>query len=538
MHKTIAYFSAEYSVADSLPIYAGGLGILAGDIVQEAGAEGRDFHAVGLVYHEAFTAGESDTRPIVERLRAEGFEVAAEDDGRPIILNVAIGGARVAIQAWRKSYGTSSLILLDTRLPTNSPEDWRITNHLYDGTMGMMFTQQLLLAFGGVAFLHKLDITPEVYHLNEGHMAFVGLALALDYQRHHPRMHLVGALEAVKPKLAASKHTILPGAGLTLEREVLKEHLGTMLAKAHGSVDDLMALGGKDDGYFSTTKFLIGIAGRHSGVSEIHVQAEAAAHPGSPLIAVTNGVFQPRWRATTWPREPLKLDDEAYYLIHRGNRHRLLEYVHNQTGKQMEMRRLTVVWARRMTAYKRPDLLVNNLERLTALARHAERPIQFVIAGKANPADATGIELMNHIIMTSQRPELTASFAYLPHFNPMTARLLVQGADLWLNTPVRGQEACGTSGMKASLNGALQFSTSDGWIDEADIKPIGWELPTENAETAIYDILENDIAPLFYDRHNGLPLNWIKMMRTNMDLVERQFCASRMLGDYYEKLYQ
>ena len=538
MHKTIAYFSAEYSVADSLPIYAGGLGILAGDIVQEAGAEGRDFHAVGLVYHEAFTAGEADTRPMVERLRSEGFEVVAEEDGRPIIISQIIDGHEVAIQAWRKSYGTSSLILLDTRLPTNSPEDWKITNHLYDGTLGMMFRQQLTLAFGGPAFLRKLGITPDFYHLNEGHMAFVGLAVAIEYQSHHPRMHLAGALEAVKPQLVASKHTILPGAGLTLDEAVLKERLGSVLSKAEGSVEDLMRLGGKEDGFFSTTKFLLAIAGHHSGVSEIHVQSEAAAHPGSPLIAVTNGVYQPRWLAATWPREPLKLDDEALYVIHRGNRHRLLEYVHTETGKQLDMHRLTVVWARRMTAYKRPDLLVNNLARLTALAQHAELPIQFVVAGKANPADATGIELMNHIIMTSQRPELAASFAYLPHFNPMTARLLVQGADLWLNTPVRGQEACGTSGMKASLNGALQFSTSDGWIDEVDIKPIGWELPVDKAEQALYDILEHDIAPVFYDRQNGIPVNWVKMMRTNIELIEQRFCASRMLGDYYDKLYQ
>ncbi len=539
MQKTVAYFASEYSVADSLPIYAGGLGILAGDTVMEAGAEGRDFHALGLVYHEAFTPGDTDHRPMVERLRTEGFEVISETiGGKPIILTIPLGNDKVSVQAWRKSYGTSSLILLDTRLPTNSTEDWRITNHLYDSTPGMMLRQQLVLAFGGVAILARLGIEPDFYHLNEGHMSFVGIAAAIHHQKGHRQMHFSRALETIKPKLVASKHTILPGAGLTIDRTTLEKELGKLLSHHHGKVDDLMKLGGKKDGFFSTTQFLLAIASRSSGVSKIHVRSEAAAHPGSPLVPVTNGIYEQRWKAATWPRSPVELDDLAFWEVHRENRHKLLEYVKEETGKALNMHHLTIVWARRMTAYKRPELIVNDLQRLIRLMNNHEQPVQLIVAGQANPTDNTGIELMNRVITTAQRPELGNSFAYLPHYNPMTARLLVQGADLWLNTPIRGQEACGTSGMKASLNGALQFSTSDGWVDEVEVGPIGWVLPVDGAEAAIYDIIEQEIAPLFYDRSKkGIPTAWIRKMHANIELIQHEFTAARMLQGYYTKLY-
>jgi starch phosphorylase len=191
-----------------------------------------------------------------------------------------------------------------------------------------------------------------------------------------------------------------------------------------------------------------------------------------------------------------------------------------------------------MTAYKRPDLLISDLKRIEALTKHSDRPIQFIVAGQANPADAEGIEMMNRIVKAAKSPELANAFAYLPHYNPRTARLLVQGADLWLNTPLRGMEACGTSGMKASLNGALQLSTSDGWIDEVDAAPIGWIIPEENAANSLYGLLELQAAPLYYGRgENGLPGDWIIKMRANIKLIEDEFTATRMLDDYYGQLY-
>jgi glycogen phosphorylase len=536
--KTVAYFSAEYSVADNLPIYAGGLGILAGDTVQEAGLQNRSFSALGLVYHEAFTAGDPDTTPMSSRLGTDGFSLMTDADHQPLSVTIPLDEELVKVRAWCKAYGTARLILLDTHVEGNSVAAQALTDHLYDGAPGVMLRQQILLGFAGLAMLEALGVKVDTYHLNEGHMAFAGLAAAVACQRANQGITLEAAFATLKPQLVATKHTILPGAGLTLDRAALEAALKLLLVEPEADLDCIMKRGAKTDGYFSTTRFLIGMAGHHSGVSAIHVKAEAKVHAGSPLVPVTNGVFVPRWRAASLDGNPLAFDDHYLWEMHEFNRHTLLDYVRTQTGKTLERNRLTVVWARRMTAYKRPDLLVNDLTRLIDLAHHTDRPVQFVMAGKANPADSVGFELMRRVIAASQHAQLADSFAYLPSYNPMTARLLVQGADLWLNTPIRSQEACGTSGMKASLNGALQLSTSDGWIDEVDIEPIGWELPTKHAETTLYDLLEHEAAPLFYARRDNLPTGWIKKMRANIRVIEEQFTTTRMLEDYYDKLYQ
>lgn len=523
--RTVAYFSAEYSVADSLPIYAGGLGILAGDIVMQAGDMGLDFHAIGLVYHQAFTGHDQDGRPMTERLRSEGFAIL------PQTVDVAMGDRRVTVQAWHKAFGSAHLYLIDSAVAANSAADRQLTDHLYPADLEQKLQQQILLGFGGVALLKTLGVTPEVYHLNEGHMAFAGLAVAVAHQSSHSGS-LVQALEAVKPQLVATKHTILHGAGITLDRTLLEKYLGPALEAAGGSVDDIMKLGAKPDGYLSTTKLVLAESGRHSGVAKIHVRAEAGEHAGSDLIAVTNGVYVPRWRAANWPAVAAQLPDADLQRIHQENKARLLDHA-AQFGRRLDPDCLTVVWARRMTAYKRPEMLVADLERLARLAHDSGRPVQFIVSGQANPADETGVNLMNRVIAAAADARLEGHFAYVPYYNPASARLLVQGADLWLNTPIRGQEACGTSGMKASLNGALQFSTSDGWFDEVDQVPIGWVLPEDASADDLYDILEGEIAPLFYGDKAG----WAAKMRNNIALAEQQFSAERMLKDYFAKLY-
>jgi starch phosphorylase len=299
-----------------------------------------------------------------------------------------------------------------------------------------------------------------------------------------------------------------------------------------------MKLASDDGQYLFTTKLVLALACRKCGVSRIHVQMEAKTHPGSPLFPITNGVYAPRWRAASLDGDPLTYSDSQIWEAHGSNRQALLEYVEAETGQKLSPDHLTVVWARRMTGYKRPDLLISDLGRIEALTKHAERPIQFIVAGQANPADAEGIEMMNRVMKAAKLPGLAGAFAYLPHYNPRSARLLVQGADLWLNTPLRGMEACGTSGMKASLNGALQLSTSDGWIDEVDVEPIGWIIPEENTAGALYDLLELQAAPLFYARdEQELPRDWIAKMRANIKLIEDDFTAARMLDDYYGQLY-
>lgn len=534
----IAYFSAEYSIADDLPIYAGGLGILAGDAVMEAGEMRLPFYAIGLVYHQAFTGGDPNPIPLTVRLKQNGFALVPDASGQPMLVSAPVGERVVRAQVWRKPYDQAQLLLLDTNLEVNSEADRGITNQLYDADQNVKLAQQLVLGFGGIDLLHNIGVNPSRYHLNEGHMAFAGVALAVEYQHEHTDLNLAQAIEAVRPLIVATKHTILPGAGITLSREQLEQSLGPVLNGANGNVDDLMKFGGKDDGYFSTTKLMVGLAGKSSGVSAIHVKSEAEAHPDSPLIAITNGVRVKRWRADTWAKPPLELSVNELWHLHNHNRQRLLVHVAAETGAELDPDIITVVWARRMTAYKRPDMLVIDLERLAQLASNAGQPVQFIVSGAANPADTVGVDLMNRVIAAAGDPRLHGRFAYLPHYNPASAALLVQGADVWLNTPIRGQEACGTSGMKASLNGALQLSTSDGWVDEIDMSTIGWVLPEDATAVTLYDIIEQQVAPLFYQRNaETLPEAWIAKMRANITLIEQQFTTKRMLQDYVTKLY-
>lgn len=537
----VAYFSAEYAIADDLPIYAGGLGILAADIVLEAASQNLQWCSVGLVYHEAFTGDDPDQRTIVERLSANGFELAVTENGERLTVEVPVGRRDVTLQAWIKRWGRTSLVLLDARLPENDERDQQLSDHLYASDPLLGLTQEICLGFGGLRMLEALGFRADVYHLNEGHTALAGLAVVLQHRLDHPQETFEAAAAAVRPQLVGTKHTILAGAGLFSDWESLGELIDPILEEHDTTIDELHAVATHSAGGYSDTKLLVSLCGRQNGVSEFHVALEKRDHPTSQLIPITNGIFRWRWTTAAWDGHPLEYDDAKFWAIHCENRRQLLEHVRQQTGKDFNPDWLTVVWARRMAAYKRPELLVSDLERLSAVLNNTERPIQLVVAGQANPADAGAINLMNRVIEASRRPDLAPRFAYLPHYNPVSAKFLVRGADLWLNTPIRGYEACGTSGMKASLNGALQLSTSDGWVDEVSLKHIGWELPDAGgteAPAALYNLLETEVAPLFYTRTYGIPHKWVLRMRANMKLVTEQFTAERMLNEYYAKLYE
>jgi starch phosphorylase len=534
----VAYFSAEYAIADDMPIYAGGLGVLAADMVLEAATHDRDFHGVGLVYHLAFTGDDPDQRPMTERLRANGFEIAQDYKGETLHTEVNVAGRAVVVQAWVKRWGKTQLILLDTNLNQNQPEDRAICDRLYAADPSLQLAQEMCLGFGGVAMLELLGVHPDVYHLNEGHTAPAGLAVALRETKQHPGMHLAEAVKTVRPLLVGTKHTILAGAGILLDWPSVAHQMEPILVEHGSTIDELKEFAGLPNGDYSDTRLMIELTRIASGVSKIHVAQELHDHKQSRLITITNGVFRGRWAAENWGEHPLDLSDAEFWAKHNDNRHKLFEMIKEQTGDELDPNALTVIWSRRMAAYKRPELMVSDLDRLTLLAENPSRPVQFVVAGRANPADAVGVELMNRVITASNYPGLKKRFAYLPRYNPTSAKKLVQGADLWLNTPIRGYEACGTSGMKASMNGAVQFSTSDGWVDEIKLSDIGWRLPVEHPASELYDRLDKDIAPMFYDRgEDGLPHAWIKLMRANMALTLKQFTATRMLDDYYAKLY-
>ncbi len=536
---SVAYFSAEYAIADDMPIYAGGLGVLAADMVLEAETENRDFNAVGLVYHLAFTGDDPDQRAMTERLHSNGFEIAKDDKGRKLLVAALVAKRPVVMQAWVKTWGRTRLILLDTNLSENAPEDRAICDRLYASDPNLQLAQEICLGFGGVEMLELLGAKPDVYHLNEGHTAMAGLAVVMRAMQGRENVTFDEAMAEVRHQLVGTKHTILPGAGILLDWGSVTHQLEPMIARAGATIRDLKKVAGLASGDYSDTKLMIALTHVASGVSEIHVAAELHDHPESKLITITNGVYRGRWMAKNWGSDPLRLNDEDFWARHKENQADLFEMIQTQTGDELDPEILTVVWARRMASYKRPELLVSDLKRLGKLMYGNKRPVQFVVAGRANPADTVGVELMKRVMAAAEHPTLAARFAYLPYYNPVSAKILVQGADLWLNTPIRGYEACGTSGMKASMNGALQFSTSDGWVDEIDIDQIGWVLPDNDPGPAIYHTLEEEISPLFYDRSDdGLPHGWIAKMRANMKLMLDQFTAKRMLNEYYAKLYE
>ncbi len=533
---TVAYFSAEYAIADDLPIYAGGLGILAADIVFEAGLGDKPFYAVGLVYHNAFTGDDSDQRTMVQRLEANDFIIATDDEGKRLVVEVVIADRRIKLQAWKKSWGPSTLILLDSHVQENADVDRAICDRLYASDLKLQLAQELCLGFGGVAMLEAMNVVPDMYHFNEGHTALGALAVTL--RKRTDKSSLEETIKETEKTRVGTKHTILSGAGILLDWNSVEAQLSATLQQFNTSVDELKTLADKGNGDYSDAKLLLALVGRSSGVSEIHVKAEKREHANSPLIAITNGINTARWISPNLDREPSEMNDQLLWEHHTENRSRLIDFVAEETGQHLEKERLTVVWARRMTAYKQPQLLVSDLGKLSALIHDADQPIQFIVAGKPNPVDTVGIQLLQQIIDTASRHDLVGSFAYLPHYNPASARILVRGADVWLNTPIQGYEACGTSGMKASLNGAVQLSTSDGWIDEVDTESIGWILPNENSADSLYSTLGETIAPLFYTRNSdGLPMEWIVKMRNNMELIRKDFSAKRMLDDYYTKLY-
>lgn len=466
------YLCLEYATEDNLPIYAGGLGVLAGDLILEAGREGLDFVALGLFYSCGF-GGEKESDP-----RESGFIL------EPITVPVEAGSEEITARVWSKKYGTARLFLLDAG---------NLTKFLYGPDQETMLKQQLVLGIGGVRLLQKLGINPRVYHLNEGHTALTILELAKGQTE---------AISQVCSRVVATKHTIFTGAGLHLTRGQLRSALALYIKRYNLDFDNFFALGTHPSHpeIFSTTNFLLKNAWRQNGVSHLHVVMEKTVHPNSRLIPITNGINLSRW-----DQFPSRLKNDI----------------------------LTIVWARRFASYKRPELLFSDISHLKKIATSSRYPVKFIVAGKTNPTDQAGRELEDKIETLVKGAGLEDKITLVADYSLPLAKKLVAGADVWLNTPVPGQEACGTSGMKAGLNGALMLSTNDGWMAEVNWDGLGWILPGENTAEALYKTIETEIAPMYY----GSPSQWHERSIRTRSLILDYFNTKRVLEDYESKLY-
>jgi alpha-glucan phosphorylase-like protein len=495
----------EYAINDDSGSYAGGLGILAGDYLLEAADLNLPVIAIGLHY------GKNISHEFVPLTQIE----------------VPIGDENLKVRVWQKNFKNSvTLLLLDTDVEGNSNDARKITGRLYDSNFYTRLKQEMLLGIGGVRILKQFKITPKVYHLNEGHTAYAALAIKAEDREN-------------EGKIVSTKHTIFSNAGSFIPRNEFDKYIKPYCLKFNLNPDQIFELGkfelNKD--MFATTKFMISCSRISNGVSKLHTVYEKIVHPHSKLVPITNGVYKKRWRASEWGEKEV-ISDEEFWRIKNKLRKKLVSFVRERTGIIMNEESATAVWSRRFAAYKQPSLLFSDLDRLEKIVSNKEKPIQFVISGKAHPDDKIGLETIERIEKISKMPQFKGKVAYIPNYDIVIARHLVQGADIWINTPIRGKEACGTSGLKASLNGALQCSVSDGWVDEVDFKDKGWILSEDRTKDDLYRLLETEIPDLFYKKNEkGIPLELIQRMRASVLLINSNFTATRMIEDYVDKIY-
>lgn len=543
--RPVAYFCAEFALRDDLPTYAGGLGVLAGDIIREAADRGLPMVGVGLYYRKGYACSYREREGKFVEVCTEtppeqsGLQRATGPDGKPIIVRVPIQDRSVAVRAWRMDIGSTdhkpqtSVYLLDTDLPENSEHDRRITDRLYSGEKQVRLEQELVLGVGGLRCLEALGVHPSIYHLNEGHSAF----LALELIRHEMQERSLSFEEAeqfARRRIVFTNHTLVAAGNETFDNDLVALMIGAYCQSLGVPVQNVVALGlVHESTTFSMTMLSMRVASIINGVSKLHALKARDVWSQHPMIGITNGVHMPTWDALG--AEQLDAPGE-FWAAHQARKRTLLQFVQDTTGRTWDENALLLGWARRITGYKRPMAILENAERFAALARSTDRPIRLLISGQPHPDDTDGNLLLAKIReITEKHSDISV---YIPEFSVQEAQLMTAGCDVWLNTPVVGYEASGTSGMKAALNGVLPCSTRDGWVAEAELFGSGWLVDSDHITADLLDVLERDIAPLYYNRDTkGLPVDWERHMRSARAMVRDRFSATRTLREYTELLY-
>lgn len=600
----IAYFCMEYGIDELLPIYSGGLGILAGDYLKTMSDLKVPMVAVGLFYRQGYfkqvVDAEGEQQAIYESWDTNKIPMRQVNDanGKALLTTIEILGRTVYIRAWEVKVGYVNLYLLDTNLPENAPEDREITDSLYGGSREVRLLQEKVLGVGGTRFLiDKLDIHPVIYHLNEGHSAFLLLERIRNYC--HRGLSFDEACEAVRCSSIFTTHTPVAAGNETFPEEMIKKYFVSYAESMGISMERLLDLAKDVDPkskVFSMTALALRFCLNANAVSKLHGKVARQMWqniwPGFlaseiPITEVTNGVHLATWLGSNMrllyedylARDWLQRQDEPViwekisaipapelWKAHQAQKERLINLVKEHVVKQYSLRNenktlinaslrclnvntLLIGLSRRFTSYKRNDLLLRDQERLVKILTNEKRPIVILISGKAHPADGSGRDLIREVIETLRIPAFAGHIIFLEEYNIGLAKALVQGVDVWLNTPILGHEACGTSGMKVSINGGINFSTRDGWWDEAYNTRIGWEIPSlidmENIEKRndlenmyLLNTLESDIASLYYDEQkSGFNQGWVSVMKASVALVTTQFNTYRMARDYINNLY-
>jgi len=584
----VAYFCCEFGLDESLPIYSGGLGVLAGDHLKSASGLGVPLVGVGLMYrrgyfrqaldgHDRQAERYPDNNPALLPLTAEPVSIEVE------LADHSGAQTPVRVRVWRTQVGRVPLYLLDTSLGENPHWARSITDVLYGGDREHRIRQELVLGIGGVRALRALGHEPTVFHLNEGHSAFLQLERLRVLVEEQGAEHEV-ALRRVRSSTVFTTHTPVPAGNEVFDAQLVRRNVERLVERCgFGSWDEFAALGSEgDDARFGLTPFALRTAAYANGVSALHGEVSRKMWNGlwpnrsaaeTPIGSVTNGVHPRTWldealgaalgteEDTAAPdfARAYDLDDEALWRTHGAAKARLLEYARRRFEQQGGERRgtrfsfdpaaLTIGFARRFATYKRAGLLFGDPERLERLLGSSERPLQIVFAGKAHPADEGGKDLIAHVVRFTRDPRSHGRVVFLEDYEMTLARHLLQGVDVWLNNPRRPLEASGTSGMKAALNGGLNCSILDGWWAEAYTPEVGFAINGDtvwasDAEqdaadaTALFDVLEQQVVPAFYERdERGLPVRWLDLMRNSIAQLGVRFSTDRMVTEYVETLY-
>ncbi len=600
----VAYFSMEYGILDCMPIYSGGLGVLSGDHLKASSDLSLPLVGIGLFYQRGYLSQSFDAdgwqqeRTPINDFYSLPVSQATRPDGSELIVEVLLGGAPVYLKVWRVDVGRVRLFLLDSNIPRNANPDHRdITGQLYSGGLHKRIAQEIVLGIGGLRALKELGLQPTVYHMNEGHAAFLAVE-RIRLLMAERGLTFEEAHEASRNNNVFTTHTPVP-AGIDLfDGNLLREYFGEYCARAGIRMEDFLALGRhnahNDQEPFSMAVSALRTSAGCNAVSRLHRDVSQKMWESLwpnlpddevPITYITNGVHLPTWIngdfATLYDQylEPDWRDghanpsvweqigdipDAELWEAHRRRKRRLVTFVRERAvdcaiarhSPSNEVRKLadildpealTIGFARRFATYKRATLIFRDIERLKRILTNPRRPVQLLIAGKAHPADVPGKTLIREIIHHSENPELEHRVLFVEDYGMQVARELVGGVDIWLNTPRRGEEACGTSGMKAGMNGVLNLSIPDGWFDEAAEFSGGWAIGArdeysperdDSHAATLYSLLEHEIVPLYYeDREHGMPVEWMRRVKQSLKHLSGHYNCQRMVGQYRDLLY-
>ncbi len=546
--RPIAYFCAEFALDDASPTYAGGLGILAGDTIKEAADQEIPFVAVGLYYHEGYLRHELYSEgtmlkfPMRRHPEEIGYHKVVNTENKPILIHVPMQGRNITVSAWEKQIGkTVRFLLLDTNIEENTPEDRQITNRLYIVDKETRFKQEMVLGIGGLRFLEALKIHPSIYHLNEGHSALLTLEIAYHEMREYKTAFL-HEIERAKQHIVFTNHTLVAAGNDMFNTDMVAALLSDYAKEVQVPLHEIIAFGTiQESSIFSMTTLALRMSSHTNAVSKLHAEKAKEIWKEYPMKAVTNGIHIHNWDKIGKLRiengELSGADKENFWRKHQQNKKELLDLIQKKTGQVWDKNDLLVGWARRMVAYKRPLAIFQDQDRLLQLLTNKKAPLRIVIAGSAHESDLEGAQMLEEL----QRMIVTrfdGYVVYLPNYSLKEAKYLTSGCDVWLNTPVVGFEACGTSGMKACLNGVLPLSTRDGWVDEIDLYKIGWQIDSNDITESLLTTLQQHIIPLYYGKNvTGISEDWIENMVNARKLVIERYSTTRMLYEYFETMY-